>query len=180
MRQLKKKITDPAVIDRLLDAAPVGRLATVGPDGWPMVKPLNFAHRDGRIYFHCAREGEKLDHIRRDPRVCFEVDLPLAYVRGTQENPCRSSYLYRSAILLGRAHPVEDGAEPRLGLDLLMSKYQPEGGYGDYLAEKLALTAVVRIDIESVSGKEDLGKGALRERTIALLEGEGPLPAVFD
>ncbi len=177
MRQLKKKIDDPAVIDRLLDAAPVGRLATVGPDGWPTVKPLNVARRDGCIYFHCAREGEKLDHIRRDPRVCFEVDLAVAYVRGTAENPCRASYLYRSAILLGRACLVEDETERRLGLDLLMAKYQPEGGYGDYLPEKLSLTAVVRIDIESVSGKEDLGKGELRAEGIALLEGETPLPA---
>ncbi|HEY6009550.1 MAG TPA: pyridoxamine 5'-phosphate oxidase family protein [Geobacteraceae bacterium] len=179
MRQLKKKITAPEVIYQLLDAAPVGRLATVGPDGWPMVKPLNFA-RDGlRLYFHCAQEGEKLDHIGRDPRVCFEVDLAIAYVRGTAEDPCRANYLYRSAIALGRAHVVAVEAERRLALDLLMRKYQPQGGYGDYLPEKLALTAVVRIDIEALSGKEDLGKGDFRAQGLALLESGAPLPAVF-
>ncbi len=180
MRQLKKKITDPEVVNRLLDEAPVGRLATVGPDGWPMVKPLNFAREGERLYFHCAREGEKLDHIGRDPRVCFEVDLAIAYVKGTAENPCRASYLYRSVIAFGRAHLVEDETERRRALDLLMAKYQPDGGYGDYLPEKVAITAVVRIDIESLSGKEDLGKGDSRARGIALLESGTPLPAVLD
>ena len=176
MRKSNKRIIDMAVITDLLNSAPAGRLGTVGSDGWPMVKPLNFAYADGRIYFHCALEGEKLDDIRRDNRVCFQADLPIAYVRGGADNPCRAEYLYRSVIIRGHARLVDDDREKLLGLDALMRKYQPEGGYGPYLEEKLALTGVVRIDIEEVVGKEDLGKAEVRERVMAALAAGEPLP----
>lgn len=180
MRKLNKKITDSAVIAELLDTCHVGRLGTVGQDGWPMVKPLNFACTEGRIYFHCAREGEKLDDIRRDPRVCFEADLPIAYVKGSGENPCRAEYLYRSVIVRGRASVVDDRRERLQALDALMAKYQPEGGYGPYPEEKLELTCIVRIDIEQLSGKEDLGKGELLEKVEGLLAEKVPLPVIID
>jgi uncharacterized protein len=180
MRKLKKKITDAAVIIDILNSCHTGRLGTVGADGWPMVKPLNFVYHEGRIYFHCAFEGEKLDHIRRDNRVCFEVDLPLAYVKGTRENPCRAEYLYRSVIVRGRAEIVEERAERLLALDSLMLKYQPEGGYGPYPEEKLALTCIVRIDIEDISGKEDLGKDGARKRILQALEEKRALPVAMD
>jgi nitroimidazol reductase NimA-like FMN-containing flavoprotein (pyridoxamine 5'-phosphate oxidase superfamily) len=180
MRKLNKKITDPDIIIDLLNTCHIGRLGTVGKDGRPLVKPLNFAYHEGRIYFHCAREGEKLDDIRRDDRVCFEVDLPVAYVRGTGENPCRAEYLYRSVIVRGRAMVVEDRAERLLGLDCLMAKYQPEGGYGPYPEDKLALTCIVRIDVEDISGKEDLGKGALREKVLQALTDGIALPIIID
>jgi nitroimidazol reductase NimA-like FMN-containing flavoprotein (pyridoxamine 5'-phosphate oxidase superfamily) len=180
MRKMNKKITDPAIIIDLLNTCHTGRLGTVGKDGLPMVKPLNFTYHEGRIYFHCAQEGEKLDDIRRDNRVCFEVDLPLAYVKGTTENPCRAEYLYRSVIVRGRAIIVEDRAERVLALDCLMAKYQPKAGNGPYPEEKLALTCVVRIDIEDMSGKEDLGKGELREKVLQALTDGTVLPVVID
>ena len=80
MRKLNKKITDQAVIFDILNTCHVGRLGTVGRDGRPVIKPLNFAYCEGRIYFHCALEGEKLDDISRDNRVCFETDLPVGFV----------------------------------------------------------------------------------------------------
>lgn len=158
MRKSKKEIKDRDVIIDLLNTCHVGRLGTIGKDGYPMVKPLNFAYHDGKIYFHTAKEGEKIDDIRRDDRVCFEVDLPIAYVKGTESDPCKAEYLYRSVIIKGRAHIVEDRDELVFGLKCLMRKYQPEGGYGDFIEEKLSITGVVRIDIEEMTGKEDLGK----------------------
>jgi uncharacterized protein len=180
MRKMNKKITDAAVIVGLLNRCHVGRLATVDAGGWPMVKPLNFAYCEGRIYFHCALEGEKLDDIRRDSRVAFEADLPIAYVKGGPENPCRAEYLYRSVIARGRAAIVEEREEKLLALDALMRKYQPEGGYGSYPEEKLSLTCVVRIDIEDLSGKEELGKGELQEKALQALADRVPLPVVFE
>jgi len=180
MRKLNKKITDAAVITDLLNSCNTGRLGTVGADGWPMVKPLNFAYHGGSIYFHCALEGEKLDDIRRDNRVCFEVDLPLAYVKGTPENPCRAEYLYRSVIIRGRAFIVSEREERLLALDLLMGKYQPEKGYGPYPEDKLALTCIVRIDIEDMSGKEDLGKDIIRETILQAMKEKINLPFIIE
>ncbi len=103
----------------------------------------------------------KIDDIRRGNRVCFEVDQPIAYVKGTEADPCNAEYLYRSVIIKGRAYIVENPDERLLGLKSLMEKYQPEGGYGDFTEEKLNITGVVRIDIEEMVGKEDLGKGQI-------------------
>lgn len=178
MRKSKKEIKDRNVIIDLLNTSHVGRLGTVGKDGRPMIKPLNFAYHDEKIYFHTAKEGEKIDDIKRDSRVCFEVDLPIAYVRA-DENPCRAEYLYRSVIIKGRAVLVEDRTERISALKLLMKKYQPEGGYGDFLEEKLAITGVVRIDIEEMTGKEDLGNDNLREAAIKTLGDKARLPAVL-
>jgi hypothetical protein len=145
-----------------------------------MVKPLNFVFHDGRIYFHTAKEGEKIDHLRQDSRVCFELDQAVAYVRGAAENPCKAEYLYRSVVAKGRAVIVEDEAERRAALSALMRKYQPEGGYGDFLPEKLAITGVVRIEIESLTGKEDLGKEQHREAVEAVLREGCVKPAVLE
>ncbi len=179
MRRANKEIKDRAIIIDLLNTCHVGRLGTTGKDGFPMVKPLNFAYDGGRIYFHTAREGEKIDDIRRDNRVCFEVDLPIAQVKSTG-SPCRAEYLYRSVIIKGRAHSIEDEPERLHGLKLLMRKYQPEGGYGEFPAEKLGITAVIRIDIEEMTGKEDLGKEELREAAIKALENKAQLPIVLE
>lgn len=179
MRKGKKEIKDKAVIIDVLSRCPVGRLGTIGADGWPMVKPLNFVYFDGRIYFHTAKEGEKIDDIRRDNRVCFEVDLPLAYVKG-DENPCRAEYLYRSVIIKGKAAMVESPEERIAALSALMKKFQPEGGYGDFQEGKLGFTGVVRIEIEEMTGKEDLGKGALREKALQALESGVPLPVTLE
>lgn len=179
MRQNKKKIEDETVIVGLLNACHVGRLGTIARDGYPMVKPLNFAYDRGRIYFHTAKEGEKLDDIRRDNRVCFEVDLPIALVK-SKGSPCRAEYLYRSVIIKGRARIVEDASERMAALMRLMEKYQPEGGYGEFPEEKLKMTGVVRIDIEEMTGKEDLGKDQVKDAALKALEESSPLPVVLE
>ncbi|MCL4536611.1 MAG: pyridoxamine 5'-phosphate oxidase family protein [Nitrospirae bacterium] len=192
MRQSKKEIKDKAVIVELLNTCHVGRLGTIGKDGYPMVKPLNFAYNPssppftkggqggfGKIYFHTAKEGEKIEDIKRDNRVCFEVDLPIAYVKGN-ENPCRAEYLYRSVIIKGKAYIVKDRDEMIFGLKCLMRKYQPEGGYGNFLEEKLQITGIVRIDIEEMVGKEDLGKDKLKEAVLKALKEKVQLPIVLE
>lgn len=180
MRQSKKEIFDRGVIEGMLRQSLVGRLGTKGGDGYPRVIPLNFVYDEGRIYFHSAREGEKIDDILRDNRVCFETDLPIAFVKGAPDNPCRAEYLYRSVMIFGTAHLVADEGERRRALLQLMKKYQPEGGYGDFLPDKLARTAVVRIDPERITGKEDLGTGAIQEAARAALAAGAALPVVLE
>ena len=178
MRKANKEIRDQAVILRLLRTCHVGRIATNGKDGWPMVKPVNFAYENERIYIHSALDGEKIDDIKRDSRVCFETDLPIAFVRARTQ-PCEAEYLYRSVIVKGRATLVTDETERAAAFKGLMNKYQPEGGYGAYLPEKLARTGIIRIDIKEMTGKEDLGKEGLRTQALEALERDIPLPIVL-
>jgi nitroimidazol reductase NimA-like FMN-containing flavoprotein (pyridoxamine 5'-phosphate oxidase superfamily) len=179
MRRAKKEIHDKAILIGLLETCHVGRLGTVGKDGYPLVKPLNFCYNNGKIYFHSAREGEKIDDINRDNRICFEVDVPIALVK-SKGIPCKAEYLYRSLIVKGRAHIVDDPAERLAALRGLMEKYQPEGGYGEFPEEKKAITGIVRIDIEEMTGKEDLGGEGLKEAVMKALEENAQLPIVLE
>jgi uncharacterized protein len=176
VRQSKKEIGEMGIIIDLLNTAHVGRLGTVTGNGYPMVKPLNFVYHAGKIYFHTAKEGEKIDDIKRDSRV--EVDLPIALVKSTG-SPCRAEYLYRSVIVMGRANVVEEPVERLDALKKLMEKYQPEGGYGEFPEEKLKITGIVRIDIEKMTGKEDLGKDRVRDAAIKALEEKVRLPVLL-
>lgn len=166
MRRSEKEMTDRHAVEGVLASCAVGHLGTVGPDGWPMVKPLNFAYDAGRLYFHTAREGEKIDHLRADPRVCFEAHLPVAYVR-PRTQACEADYLFRSVIARGRAVLVEDPEEKREALRLLMDKYEGPGRWPPLPEAKVAAVGVVRIDVEELVGKEHLGRGSLRERAEA-------------
>ena len=175
MRKANKEIMDRTIIDGLLRTCPVGRFVTNGKDGFPIAKPVNFSYLDGRIYFHSAQEGEKIEDIKRDDRVCFETDLSIAFVRAKNQ-PCEASYLYRSVIVKGRASLVTDAQERTAAFRCLMEKYQPDGGYGAYLQEKLGITAIVRIEVQEMTGKEDLGKGEHRRIVLDALERGLPLP----
>jgi nitroimidazol reductase NimA-like FMN-containing flavoprotein (pyridoxamine 5'-phosphate oxidase superfamily) len=178
VRQSKKEIRDKEIIIDLLNTAHVGRLGTVTGNGYPMVKPLNFVYAAGNIYFHTAKEGEKIDDIRRNNRVCFEVDQPIALVKSTG-SPCRAEYLYRSVIIRGRAHIVEEPGEQQDALKKLMGKYQPEGGYGEFSAEKLKITGIVRIAIEEMTGKEDLGRDRVKDAALTALKEKARMPFVL-
>jgi hypothetical protein len=110
--------------------------------------------------------------------VCFETDLPIAFARAVNQ-PCEAGYLYRSVIIKGRASLVIDDAERGRAFKSLMDKYQPEGGYGPYMNEKLGMTGVVRIDVEEMTGKEDLGKADYRQQALDALERGLALPIVL-
>ena len=179
MMVARKEIRDAEVIVGLLKSSHVGRLGTVGPDGYPVIKPLNFVYSGNSIYFHSASEGEKIDHIRKDARVCFEVDLPVACTK-SRENPCNTDYLYRSVIIKGRASLIKTVEEKATALKMLVKKYEPTSDVGEFPENKIAVTAVVRIDIETMTGKEDLGTGEARQKALEVLGSASFLPIVID
>jgi nitroimidazol reductase NimA-like FMN-containing flavoprotein (pyridoxamine 5'-phosphate oxidase superfamily) len=179
MRRKEKEIKDKSIVIDLLNTCHIGRLGTIGKDGYPMVKALNFAYNDGKIYFHTAKEGEKIEDIKRDRRVCFEVDLPIAYIKA-KNNPCQADYLFRSVIIRGKAKIIEDREEKLFALNCLMEKHQPGGGYGDYTEDKLRKVGIVRIDIEEMRGKEDLMDGGIKEMVLKALKEKVPLPITIE
>lgn len=157
MRHPEKELKDRETITALLKQSPVGRIATINQEGFPVIKPVNFVYWNGKIYIHSSMKGEKIEDIQRGSLVCFEVDEPIAYVLA-KESACEASYYYRSVIIKGKASLVNQRGEKLRILGLLMEKYQPEGGYGEILKEILKKTAVIEISIQEISGKENLGK----------------------
>jgi uncharacterized protein len=153
MRHPEKAITDPAAIDDILRRGTVCHMAMVDGDR-PYVVPLCYGYRDGALYAHSAREGRKLDLLRRNPAVCFDVSVDVELAPG--DHPCRWNMRYRSVIGAGRATLVDDPEDKRAAMDIIMAHYggQPEGGRYPYEEAILGNTIIIRVDVESLSGKQ--------------------------
>lgn len=135
---------------RLLQGGEYGFLSTVSPAGRPCGVPLSYVVLDGRICFHCATGGEKLDNIAAEPRVSFCV------VGATQPVYKKNfTTLYESVVVHGSAAPVEDEGEKRRILMALAQKYLPghmEKAPADITASMPA-TAVWQIIPAHITGK---------------------------
>ena len=152
MRRKDRQITDPAEIRAILARARVLHLGLFDGE-YPYVVPMHygFSLEDGKLtlYTHGAKEGRKLDLIRRDGRVFVEIDTDEELVPGSAA--CAWGACYASVMGRGRASIVEDGEEKRRALALLM-KTQSGGDYSFTPAMAAAVT-VLRIDVEAYTAK---------------------------
>ena len=156
MRRAERELRNQNTMASILRKAPVGRMATINQKGIPVIKPVNFLYLDEKIYIHSSQKGEKVEDIRRGSAVCFEVDEPIGY-RAAGEMGCKAGYYYRSIIIKGKASFVEERHEKIRILESMMEKYQPEGKNWKFEEEVLSKTALIEIQIEEMTGKENLG-----------------------
>jgi hypothetical protein len=141
---------DPREMEALLDRMPVGRLGLCTEDG-PYVVPVNYVFAGGCIYFHSGHKGKKMEALQADPRVCFLVDEPGP--QATWNRRCGITQIYESVMCFGKAELIEDIAERRRILEMLMSRYLPGGNHVPILDENVENTAIVRIRIDWMTGK---------------------------
>jgi hypothetical protein len=152
MRKGDREITDRAELEEVLRAATVMRLGLAVEDV-PYVVPLNFGYEDGRVYFHCAREGKKLEMIERNDLVCFEVEAE--YELHEADKPCAWTAWYKSLIGWGRARVVRDPEERMRGFRALMRHVAGrEYEDGDFPEEHADLALIVAVDVERMTGKK--------------------------
>jgi len=153
IRRKERIMNSTAEMELLLKTAAVGRMALSTPQG-PYLVALNHLYLDGDIYFHSAMQGRKVEALQLDPRVCFMVDEVGPQV--TWEKGCGISQIYRSVICFGRAEFVEDATEKQRILLAMVAKLVPAGcDYRPLNAENIARTAIVRIVVEAMTGKEN-------------------------
>lgn len=152
MRRAEREITDRAAMDAVIRGAQVCRLGLVDGDA-PYVVPLCFGYDGQALYFHSSPEGRKMDLLRRHPRVCFEFDQCEGVLPGP--DACRCGVRYRSVMGVGRAEILEDPEAKRRGLALLMAQYGAgPAGATAFPEAALARTAVIRVTIEHLTGKQ--------------------------
>lgn len=126
-----------------------GVLAINGDDGYPYAVPLSYVVADGKIYFHSAVEGHKIDALREDGKVCFTV------VDADEVMAERFTTYYRSVIVFGKACILTDPAELRSALEALADKYSPGiGGREKEIESSLSRVAIIELTPECITGKE--------------------------
>ena len=162
-------------IKEFLDLEHVGRIASIDENGFPQIIPMNFVFLNDAIYMHSHTKGEKLDNIRRNEKVGFEVDRELEFLPSYFEDPKDASLadtLYISVVVKGICSIVEDRNEKTLALNGLMKKYQPEGRYDPLKPEMEVVdeVAIIKVEPDSFRGKYKIGQNLQKQERIELAE----------
>lgn len=149
MRRKEKEITDIKQIEKILSESNVCRLAMVDGDK-PYMVPMNFGYRDGCLFFHSAKQGRKIDLLQKNPNVCFEVDQLIKFKKA--KLACEWGLEYKSVIGSGRAQLLDNLEEKTAALSIIMSQYSDRTF--EYPEEMLEKTAVIKVQIDSMTGKQ--------------------------
>lgn len=116
----KKQALSPESCTAILDRAASGVLALDGDDGYPYALPISYVWHNGKLYFHSASKGHKLDAIRRNPKASFCVidqDRPV---------PEEFTTYFRSVIVFGTIRILEEDQEKYEAIRILADKYSPD------------------------------------------------------
>ena len=155
MRRTDRQITDSGLILDWLREASVGRIAFADA-GEPYLVPLNFGILHSApltLVFHCAATGRKLEMMTRNPRVCFEVDLPGPLLEAG-DDACRWGQAFRSIIGWGQLEQIHDEAEKRAALTALMDKHAPPRDWS-FDPAQLRATVVLKLTLDEVTAKQN-------------------------
>jgi nitroimidazol reductase NimA-like FMN-containing flavoprotein (pyridoxamine 5'-phosphate oxidase superfamily) len=150
-------------IIEFLNQQETGRVCSVDKDGYPQIIPMNFVYTNDAIYMHSHPRGEKLENIKKNPKVGFEVDQSLEFLPSYFTSPTDASQadtLYISVVIKGNASIVSDRNEKTMALNALMQKYQPEGGYEPISPEMGVVdeVAIIRVKPTTMKGKYKIGQ----------------------
>jgi hypothetical protein len=149
MNRKDREITDIEEIEKIINNAKVIRVA-VCENNRPYIVPLNFGYKEKCIYIHSSKKGMKIDILKKNNNVSFEVDSDHKLV--LSDKACDFSMAYKSVIGFGRAYFIYNLIQKKQALDIIMAHYS--NGIFDYSQEQLEKICIIRIDIESMTGKK--------------------------
>ena len=169
----KLVIKSKTKIIKFLNEEDTGRISSIDEHGFPQIIPMNFVFLNDSVYMHSHIRGEKVENIKRNSKVGFEVDRNLEFLPSYFSDPEDASLadtLYISVVIKGEALLVENNEEKVLALNGLMKKYQPEGRYKpmDKDMDVLDATAVIKIIPKEMNGKYKIGQNMSKEEKIDL------------
>ena len=145
----KKQLLSEAETIKILKHSTSGVLGVTGDDGYPYTVPLSHVYQDGKLFFHCAQEGHKIEAITRNDKVSYCV------IDQDQVIPENFTTHFRSAIVFGRARILTGEGERRRALESLVARFSP--GYlveGQQEIERdLHRTCIIEVTIEYLTGK---------------------------
>lgn len=148
MRRGKQLLSTEETVN-ILERRTAGVLGVTGDNGYPYTVPVSYVYKDGKLFFHCAKEGHKIDGIGRNDKVSFCVI--------DQDDIVQKTFTthFASVIVFGRARILTEDDERRTALRCLIEKYSP-----DYREEGEQViddtwnrVCVVEIKIEHMTGK---------------------------
>ncbi len=149
MRRKRQQLSDAESIE-ILKRATSGTLALLGDGGYPYAVPISYVYEEGKLYFHSAKEGHKVDAIRSCDKTSFCV------IDKDDVHPEKYTTFFRSVIAFGRIHIVEDENEKLHIARMLGNRYNPnqDEALQKEIEHGIARMLAIRFDIEHMTGKE--------------------------
>jgi nitroimidazol reductase NimA-like FMN-containing flavoprotein (pyridoxamine 5'-phosphate oxidase superfamily) len=148
MRRKEKAVTDLRSIEAIIQKASVCRLGMFDSE-YPYIVPLCFGYENKTLYFHSAGEGKKIDLLRNNSRVCFEMDLYHELKRS--EKACGWGMKFKSVIGFGTASFITDLELKKQAVDIIMRNYSDD--FFSYSEASLQAITVISVAICSMEGK---------------------------
>ncbi len=149
MRRKRQELAQKESI-AILQKATSGTLALLGDNGYPYAVPISYVYHEGKLYFHSAVEGHKVDAIRQCDKASFCV------IEQDEVHPEEYTTFFRSVIAFGKIHIIEDETEKLQMARMLGNRYNPDQDEAlqKELENGLARMLMIRFDIEHLTGKE--------------------------
>ena len=149
MRRKRQQLTQEESIV-ILQKATAGTLALLGDDDYPYAVPISYVYNEGKIYFHSALNGHKVDAIRKYDKASFCV------IEQDDVQPEKYTTFFRSVIAFGRIHIIEDEKEKLEIVRMLGNRYNPnqDDALQKEIESGLSRLLAIRFDIEHLTGKE--------------------------
>lgn len=151
MRRSQREIKDIQEIYRIIKGCDVIRIG-MSVDNIPYIVPLNFGFEEDTFYFHGAQEGRKIDMIKANPNVCFELDTNHHLV-GESDNACEWTMTYTSVMGTGTMVMVDEYEEKIKALNILMKNYGGKDSY-DYPEKMVRRIGIMKLEVKEYSGKK--------------------------
>jgi len=149
MRRTEKEIEDQNVIHKILSESMLCRIGLFDVE-YPYVVPVNYGFKNNTLFVHCAPHGKKIDLIRKNNKVCFEIEASYKIVE--DEKSCNWTTRYRSVIGYGDIEIITDFEEKKKGLDVIMIQHgKTENKYSDKLVNRMI---ILKLNIISATGKQ--------------------------
>ncbi len=158
MRKTNQEITDKSVLDEILTNSKICRLGMID-NRLPYVLPFNFGYHENCIYIHSAPEGKKIDILKKNPLVCFEVEQQADIVE--DEIACKWSTLYRSVVGYGNVQLVTEFEAKKRGLEIIMTQHEYKGKM-EFETKEVEFIVILKLQIESMTGKQSSNWNRLR------------------
>lgn len=147
----KKQVLSQKEVEDILHKGTSGVLALLGDNAYPYAVPISYVYDGGKIYFHSAKRGHKIDAIQRTAKASFcVIDEDLVV-------PEEYTTYFRSVIAFGRIRIIEDDSEKRAAIEKLAIKYAPEdiaANRDDAISREWKPLCMLEMTIDHVTGKE--------------------------
>lgn len=151
MRRFKQQLTDDQSID-ILRSTTSGVVSLCGEDKQPYGVPLSHVYSSGKLYFHSALNGHKVDLIGQNARACFTV------IAQDEIHPETYTTYFRSVIAFGTIRVIVDDAEKMRAIELLGRRCTPndDEGLAKEIASGFKRCLMLEMSIDRLSGKQSI------------------------